>query len=612
MTDNDNVSRRRFLQATGGAATAAALAGCSGSSDTTTEDTTTSGTTTDDGESGSSDKTYRMTNSTITTLDPVASTDEASAYLIHQLYDTLTVYPNAYTTAETFLATGYDLNDDSTVLTFNLKEDVTFHDGSSFTASDMVYSWERLAASDSSRRASFLLNVLGVTHETNDDGSYVSGSLGVEAVDQTTFRVELNQPFYAALEMMAYDPFAAQKEGYVGDIDGYGGEVSQSEYATESPMGTGPFTLGKWTKGTEATLERYDDFHGETANVAGVHFQIVEKTNAQYTYATKNVNADHPYVPSSKYDSNKITIEGTDENGHPYGTYGPLVNDMTADYYRTSELTTYYYAFNTDEVIKPARQAFAYAFSARQMVNTVFGRPYKPAYFFLPPGLYPGGASAYNEAAQDYPYGYGENQAAETMLQKAREVMEDAGYSEDNKYEFTMTSYQSQTWSEETKLMRDKLASCHIKMNYEQVPFATLTERGRNGNLEGYTLGWGADYPGGDNFLQLMAPQFSQVDQDNAVSYTNWEGTDAAETAREAWNTITENYGLTEEAQQARAEAYVDMEKANWEDAVFINCFHVNAEHMSYPWVDKPRVGPMGTAATKFNQVSIGDRGQYE
>ncbi|MEE6210657.1 ABC transporter substrate-binding protein [Salarchaeum sp. III] len=611
MTDNDNVSRRRFLQATGGAATAAALAGCSGSSDTT-EDTTTSGTTTDDGDTGSSDKTYRMTNSTITTLDPVESTDEASAYLIHQMYDALTVYPNADTTAETFLATGYELNDDSTVLTFELKEGVTFHDGSSFTASDMVYSWERLAGSDSSRRASFLLDVLGVTHEENDDGSYVPGSLGVDAVDETTFKVELSQPFYAALEMMAYDPFSAQKEGYVGDIEGYDGEVSQSEYATESPMGTGPFTLGKWTKGTEATLERYDDFHGETAKVGGVHFQIVEKTNALYTYATKNVNADHPSVPSSKYVPEKVTIEGTDEKGHKYGTYGPLANGLTADYYRTAELGTYYYAFNTDKVIKPARKAFAYAFSAKQMVNTVFGRPYKPAYFFLPPGLYPGGASAYDEAAQDFPYGYGESQAEESLLQEARNVMEKAGYSQDNKYEFTMTTYQSDTWSEETKLMRDKLASCHIKMNYESVPFNTLTERGRNGNLEGYTLGWSADYPGGDNFLQLLAPQYSQVDQDDVVAYTNWEGTDAAETAREAWNTITNNYGLTEEAKQTRAEAYLEMEKANWEDVVFVNCFHPNAEHMSYSWLDKPRVGPMGTASTKFNQVTIGDRGQYE
>jgi len=621
MTDTNNVNRRRFLQATGGAAAAAALAGCSGGgSEDTTTTSDTGGTTTSGTTSGESGTTYRLTNSTITTLDPVAGTDEASKYLIHNIYDALTMYPNGYTNVETLLATGYELNDDSTEITFSLKEGVTFHDGTEFTASDLEYSWERLAASSSSRRSSFLLDVLGVTHETktttNSDGeeveTYVPGSLGVEAVDKTTFKVSLSQPFYAALSIMAYDPFAAQKEGIVGDIEGYDGEVSQQEYASSKPNGTGPFVFEKWEKGTEASVTKYDDYHGQVANVDRVHWQIIEKTNPLYTYATKNVNSDHPVIPSSKYDPDKISIEGTDENGHPYGTYGPMVNGMTADYYRTSELVTYYYAFNTDAVEKAARKAFAYAFSGRQMVNTIFGRPYKPAYFFLPPGLFPGGASNYNDVAKDYPYGYGSSPDEETMLQKARQIMEDAGYSQDNKYEFTMTSYQSDTWAEETKLMRDKLASCHIKMNYEQVPFATLTERGRKGNLEGYTLGWGADYPGADNFLQLMAPQYSQTGTEDAVSYTNWSGTDAAEQARESWNTITNNYGLTDEEAQARADAYVKMEKANWEDAVFVNCFHLNAEHFAYDWVDKPRIGPMGTADSKYNQVKIGDRGKYQ
>jgi len=352
MTDTDNLSRRRFLQGTGAAATAAALAGCTGGDgdgEDTTESTTANNTDdTDDGttttQSYDASKTVRSTNSTMDTLDPVKATDTASGTVIQNLFDALTNYPNGQTNVENLLAESLDMSNDQTTLTFSLKQGVTYSNGDEVTAQDAVYSFERLAASDNSRRASFLLDDLGVVHETEtetQDGEetevYVPGSIDVNATDDYTLEINIKQPFYAATAMLAYSSFSLVPEGIVGDIEGYDGQMDYQEFATANPVGAGPYTLDTWEQSTEVRIASRDDYHGETPKNAGKHYAIFQETNPAYTYATVNVNADGPVVPTNKYDPSLKNIEGTDDRGRPYGTYGPMSeNDLTADYYEVA------------------------------------------------------------------------------------------------------------------------------------------------------------------------------------------------------------------------------------------------------------------------------------
>ncbi|MFC7044053.1 ABC transporter substrate-binding protein [Halobacteriaceae archaeon GCM10025711] len=616
MTDNNTLSRRRFLQATGGAAGAVALAGCTGG-DGDDGTTTSAETTTSDGTTSSEGTTYRLTNSSLTTFDPIKSTGTASGRIIQNVFDALTNYPNGETTVENLLAKDYETSEGGKKLTFTLKEGVKYSNGDELTANDFVYSFERLAASSNSRRKSFILGDLGVKHETNtttnDKGEevevYKPGTMAVKAVDDYTLEIQLEQPFHASLEMLAYTSFSAIPEGIVGDIDGYDGEMEHGEFAKKTPIGTGPFTLEKWQQGTEASLKaRGDDYHGEGPYVDRVHYQILEKTNALYTYRTKNVNGDHPYVPPSKYQPEKVNIEGTDDRGRKYGTYGPLENGLTADYHRTLEVGTFYYGFNSAKVEKAARKAFAYAFNQQEMVEEVIGKPYKEAFFFTPPTIFPGGAEKYDEMAKEYPYGYNEQR-----LEDARAVMEEAGYSDSNRYSFTLTTYEANYHKEMATLMRDKLSSAYIDMKFEQAPFSTLLERGRKGNLEAYTLGWIADYPAPDNFLKLLNPTFTETGPtENTISYLNWFDTEASQRASDAWQKFKNNPGLTDAAKQARADAYMEIEKANWEDMVMLTTHHRATEHFAYEWVDRPRIGAMGGSRQKLNTVKIGDRGEHQ
>ncbi|WP_135825243.1 ABC transporter substrate-binding protein [Halorussus ruber] len=593
MSEKSNMSRRSFLKATGGTASAVALTGTAAGQETTT--------TQQDG--GGADGTLNLINTgTMSTLDPVKATDTASGRVIQQVFDALMNYPDGAIDVETQLAQGFEQSDDFTTYTFNLKQGAQFHgDYGEVTAQDFIYSWERLAASEESRRAYFILDSIGVQHETDDEGNYQPGTLALEAVDDYTLRVTLEEPFHATLPMLAYTAFAALPEGILGDIEGYDGEMEYQEFATSNPIGAGPFQFETWQPNDEAEVSRFADYHGQAAQIEAVNWRIIEDDNAVYTYAM-NQNADYFPIPTPFYDPNKVNVEETDDQGREIGTYGPVRNGETVNYLAVATINAFYIGFNTARVEKPVRQAAAYAMNQQQVIEQIFKGRGQAAYHFTPPNIYPGGPDAYTQhAEQNYPYGYNQ-----TQLDQARQVMEEAGYGPDNQYEFTFTIYSgSDTWSQTAQLLRDQLASAHINMTIESAPFSTLLQRGREGNLQAYSLGWIMDWPAPDNFLQLLNPPQTDTSQDAPISYVNWSGTEAAQQATSAYEQIRDNPAPTDEAEAARNESYVTIEEANWEDVVFLPVYHETDERFWYDNVEIDAFGAAGPSRQMYDTTSL-------
>jgi len=309
-------------------------------------------------------------------------------------------------------------------------------------------------------------------------------------------------------------------------------------------------------------------------------------------------------IPTAQYDPEKLNVEQTDDLGREVGTYGPVQNGATMDYLGVQTINSFYIGFNQNNVEEAARKATAYALNQQLAVDQVFKGRGNGAYHFTPPRIYPGGPQQYNQHARNnYPYGYNE-----TQLQRARQVMEDAGYGPNNQYQFTLTTYQSTTWQSIAKIIRDQLASVHINLQLQQAPFSTLLQRGRNGNLQAYTLGWIMDWPAPDNFLNLLYPPATDTSQSGPLSYVNWSDTQAAQQATQAWEKIQNNAAPSDQAEQARQEAYVTMEEANWQDVVFLPVYHRLDQEFRYQWVDMPKFGSAGPSRQMYNTTSIGQR----
>lgn len=608
----DDLSRRRFLRATGSAASAAAVGvGVAGADEGASEQETTTGegqeTATEDeqGTTAGAGGTLRLINASMTTLDPIKAEDTASSEVTVQVFDGLLNYPDGGIPIEALLAEGYEESDDFTTYTFDLKQGARFHNGEEVTAQDVVYSWERLAASDESRTSQDLLTSVGVVHETDDEGAYVPNSMAVEAVDDYTLRLEIEQPFASVLQVLANNQFAVVPEGIVGDIEGYDGEMEYSTFATENPVGAGPFAFDSWQIETEATVSAFDDYHGTGPQVDGVHWQIITDANARYTYAM-NQNADAFEIPTAQYDRNKVNVENTDDKGRETGTYGPVRNDETLDYTSVVTLNVFYIGFNMNRVEEPARKATAYALNQHNVIDQVFKGRGEAAYHYTAPAIYPGGASAYEQhASENYPYGYNE-----TRLDEARRVMEDAGYGPNNRYEFGLLAYESSdAWQSVGTLLRDKLASAHIDLSVNVAPFSTLLQQVREGNMDAYTLGWIVPWAAPDAFVKHLNAAQSDPTLDAPEAYNYWPAdSESGQRSVEAWETIQNNRAPTDEAEQARNEAAIAMEEANWEAVANLPVFHESEERFSYQWADLPPFGAGGSYRQKYNEVTLDER----
>ena len=611
-TQTGTRTRRRFLKTTGAVAGGAALAGCSGgggggsengSSGTGSAGNGSGNQNASGGQSGGKNANDRLdlVNSTVSSFDPIAASDTASGEVTTQLFDGLMTYPDGEVPVTELIAAGYEVSEDYTTYTFSLKEGVKFHNGKEVTANDFVYSYERLAGSPNSQAVADILDSVGIVHETDGDDAYKPKTLATEAVDEYTFRFEIEQPFHAALQVLSNNQFAAVPEGIVGDIEGYQGRMKQGKFAND-PVGAGPFQFGSYQSGTSVSVERFDDYHGNGPKVAGVRWQLIEDSSAIYNYVMER-NADVFNIPTAQYKQDRASIERTDEKGRRFGTYGPLRNGATVNYLEVPSLSVFYIGFNVPNVPTPVRKATAYALNQGTVVDQVFKGRGLPAYHYTIPSIYPGGPDAYEKhAKQKYPYGYNE-----TQLDKARQVMEKAGYGPNNKFTLGLTIYQSETWLETARLLRDQLASAHIEMQIQQTPFSSLLEQVQKGSVDAFTLGWIVPWAAPDAFVKHLNPATSDTSAPSPESYTNRPtDTENAKRAIDAWKTVQNNTAPTKQAKQARNEAYVTLEEANWETMASLPVYHEVTPRFWHDSVDIPPFGIAGDYKQKFNEVTLG------
>lgn len=175
-----------------------------------------------------------------TTLDPAIAYSSDGFEFVRNVYDSLTQYAPGGVAIEPSLAESWEMSDDATEYTFVLREGVTFHDGTEFTADDVVASIER-------------------TQGVNQGpASVISNVASVEAVDDSTVQFTLTLPD-------VYLPGKLQKVAIVSADAIEEHSTDDDEWATEwfaeNEAGAGAYTLDEWDKGASIELAAYEDYY---------------------------------------------------------------------------------------------------------------------------------------------------------------------------------------------------------------------------------------------------------------------------------------------------------------------------------------------------------------
>jgi peptide/nickel transport system substrate-binding protein len=154
---------------------------------------------------------------------------------------------------EPALAHDWDVSEDGLTWRFHLHDGVSFHDGTPFSAEDVVFSFERAVAPDS----------------VNAQPQLFDGIEAVTAIDALTVELSLSEPRGALLFNLAW-----------GDAIIVSPETAETNRT--QPVGTGPFRFERWVQGDRVELVRHDGYWGEAPALERVSFVFIADPTAAF------------------------------------------------------------------------------------------------------------------------------------------------------------------------------------------------------------------------------------------------------------------------------------------------------------------------------------------
>ena len=173
----------------------------------------------------------------IPVVDPYYNSLRIGLIVGHHVWDGLVARDPETFAVKPLLATAWKYVDPTT-LEFTLRQGVVFHDGSKFTADDVVYT----------------LNTLLTDKKLSVPSNY-SWLAGAEKVDDFTVRVKLKRVFPAVLEYLAMVTPIWPK--------GYRERVGEDAYA-KAPVAAGPYKITKIDGVHEIVLERFEGYYQDS------------------------------------------------------------------------------------------------------------------------------------------------------------------------------------------------------------------------------------------------------------------------------------------------------------------------------------------------------------
>lgn len=240
---------------------------------------------------GGGDLVIGMINEAVS-LDPHVSNDIPSAQLRTQIFDTL-VEQNVDMEFEEGLATSFEQDDDQ--WTLQLKEDVTFHNGSDFTAEDVEATLDRVMDPSVGSSVAFMFEMINDIEIVNDHeivfttdypftplpshlAHNTAGILSKEVIDED-YQNALDE---AGSDVTLEEYYELREEGGE-EFEAVSEEIGSHVGAviTEKPDGTGHLKLQERIPGNEIVLEKFEDFHGGEREFNTVTYRVIPENSAR-------------------------------------------------------------------------------------------------------------------------------------------------------------------------------------------------------------------------------------------------------------------------------------------------------------------------------------------
>ena len=453
-------------------------------------------------------------------LDPAAVTAVNDFRILMNVYDGLVRYKAGTLEVEPALATAWEISEDGKEYTFTLREGVTFHDGSPFNAEAVVFNFERMLKED---------------HPYHNTGPFplaffFSAIESVEAVEDTTVKFTLNEPYAPFLSNLAYPTGLVVSPAAVME---HGADFGRN------PSGTGPFKFAEWRANEAVVIEANPDHWDGAPELQTVVFRPITDANtrtAEMLAGGIDLMVEVPPVALSEFQGDGFTVH---EQAGPH-VWFLILNAKEGPFADVR-----------------VRQAANYAINKEAIVNDVLEGTAEVAAGPTPPAF----AWAFNEDLEPYPYD----------PDKARALIAEAG-AEGAELTFYVTEGGSgmlDPVAMGTAIQADlKAVGFDVKIEtYEWNTFLGEVNPGLEGKADMAQMAWMTNDPDTLPFLALRTAAWPDQGGFNSGYYSNPKVDELLEAARVA----------TE--QDERARLYKEMQVIVQEDApwVFVANWKQNA-----------------------------------
>ncbi len=189
-----------------------------------------------------------------TSLDPTMAPAAAIGEVVHyNILEGLTKI-NADGSVSPLLAQSWQMDADGKAYTFKLRKGVNFQDGSPFDSSSVKFSFERAKDAKSTNKAK---------------GAVFNNISHISTPDAHTVVLVLNNPDGNFLFRMGENTAVIL-------------HPNSAATAATKPVGTGPYQLDSWAKGTSVSLSKWDGFRDANAiKIKKVKFRFINDSSAQ-------------------------------------------------------------------------------------------------------------------------------------------------------------------------------------------------------------------------------------------------------------------------------------------------------------------------------------------
>ncbi|MGB2152485.1 MAG: ABC transporter substrate-binding protein [Flavobacteriaceae bacterium] len=405
----------------------------------------------------------------ITSLDPAFARNPQNIWPIQQIFnglvqldDSLQIRPE--------IAKSWHINEEGTVYTFELRDDVYFHKSNVFgtkatrtvTAEDFVYSFNRLK-----------------DEKTGSPGGWVLQNVkNYYAPNTHVLQIELKQPFPAFLGLLTMRYCAVvPKEGITFFKDDF----------RSNPIGTGPFQFKKWEEDVKLVLRKNDLYFEQ--NESGEQLPYLEAIAISFL---PDIQSEFMMFIQGKFDFlNSLDTSYKDDLLTPLGElqekHHQDIKMEKGPYLNTEYIGFYLDANNKALKSRKIRKAMNIGFDREKMILFLRNTIGFPAFQgFIPKGLPGHGNQIFNEynpaLAQELVQEYTKEQGENPKIRLATDV----NYLDI--CEYLQRAYQN----------------IGIDVTIELMPTATLRQAKSSGNLEAFRASWIADYPDAENYLSLF------------------------------------------------------------------------------------------------------------